>query len=100
MHGRKNTKLHFVVSLEIVGRAADRNSSVASIIVVRFIGTGRHRQSLVKLRNIKLQERPFGGSPAVRTDRQTHTTFFFLVPCVVIQLRNVNQQNALFKFMF
>jgi len=25
---------------------------------------------------------------------------FFFVPCIVIQLSNVNQQNALFKLMF
>jgi len=26
--------------------------------------------------------------------------FMFIVPCVVIQLCNVNQHNALFKLMF
>jgi hypothetical protein len=70
--------IQFIVSLERVDRDADRNSCEASVIVVSFIVTGKRRQSLVKVRSIKLQGRPFAGSAAVRTDRHTRTLCFFL----------------------
>jgi hypothetical protein len=57
--------IHCTVSVDRVGRDADRNAREASVFAVSLIGTRPRRLCLVKLRNIKLKGRPFGGSAAV-----------------------------------
>jgi hypothetical protein len=60
-----------MVSVEIYGRDTHRKRVKPLLLLSRLIRTGMCRQSLVKLCNIKLEERRFGGSGTVRADRQT-----------------------------
>jgi hypothetical protein len=52
--------IHCIVSVDRVGRDADRNSCEATVFDVTFFGTGPRRLCIAKLRNIRLNDRLAG----------------------------------------